>query len=39
MNNVFRFDEKSFLKTTLGVSPHWDYKQQIGYRNENEKKI
>ena len=24
--NALRFDEKSFFNTTLGFSPHWDYK-------------
>ena len=26
-----RFDEKSVFNTTLGFTPHWDYKHYIEY--------
>ena len=28
---ALRFDEKSFLSTILGFSPHWDYKNIASY--------
>ena len=31
---ALRFDEKSFFKTILGFSPHWDYKNIASYDRE-----
>ena len=27
--NALKFDEKSFFKTILGFSPHWDLKNEV----------
>ena len=33
---LFRFNEKSFFNTIIGLSPLWDYKPNLEYFDRNE---